>query len=220
MVTETTPLVIDGGSEHKMTDPAAKSSKLLTTLLGSIQLALVLLFLFGTTYDSKDFSSSEYMIFRDIMVMLLLGFGFLMTFLAKYGLGAVGLTMMLTAIAVQLNIFVELFCRFLYGQGGSEDTVFPLPLKVPSFIDGEFSAATLLISYGAVIGRASPVQLVIMALCQSFFYAFNKVVVVLGLLAAEDVGGSMTIHMVSPIVLRLVVYVIHSSAVVSFFVRY
>lgn len=43
--------------------------------------------------------------------------------------------------------------------------------------------------------RASPVQLVVMAISQSFFYAFNKVVIVLGLWGAEDVGGSMTIHM-------------------------
>jgi len=35
----------------------------------------------------------------------------------------------------------------------------------------------------------------IMALCQSFFYAFNKVVIVFGLCSAEDVGGSMTIHL-------------------------
>jgi ammonium transporter Rh len=149
----------------------------------------------GATYSPKDYSAAEYIIFRDIMVMLLLGFGFLMTFLRKYGLGAVGLTMMLTAIAVQLNIFVELFCRFIYGDGGSEDTVFPLPLAISDFIDGEFAAATLLISYGAVIGRATPVQLVIMTLCHSFFYAFNKVVIVLGFLGVEDVGGSMTIHM-------------------------
>lgn len=193
--TEKTPLVIeDGSAEAHAADPALKNSKKLTTLLGSIQAALVFLFLFGTTYDSRDYVDSEYMVFRDIMVMLLLGFGFLMTFLAKYGLGAVGLTMMLTAIAVQLNIFTELFCRFLYGDK-SDETSFPLLLKVPTFIDGEFAAATALISYGAVIGRASPVQLVVMALLQSFFYAFNKVVIVLGLWAAEDVGGSMTIHM-------------------------
>ena len=55
-------------------------------------------------------------------------------------------------------------------------------------------SATLLISYGAIIGRATPVQLVVLAVCQSFFYAFNKVVVVFGLWGAEDVGGSMTIH--------------------------
>lgn len=193
MPSETTPLVIESGSPASSTLDYAKSdSKKLTVLLGTTQAVLLLLFLFGTTYDSRDYSSAEYMIFRDIMVMLLLGFGFLMAFLAKYGLGAVGLTMMLTAIAVQLNIFTELACRFLYGAGGSEDTVFPLPLKLPTFIDGEFSAATLLISYGAIIGRASPVQLAIMALLQSFFYSFNKVVICLGLWSAEDVGGSMT----------------------------
>lgn len=195
MSSETTPLVIDsGGSDHDVhKGPALKNSKTLTMLLGTTQAVLLVLFLFGSTYDSKDYSASEYVVFRDIMVMLLLGFGFLMTFLAHYGLGAVGFTMMLSAIAVQLNIFVELFCRFLYRE--EEDTEFPLALKLPTFIDGEFSAATLLISYGAVIGRASPVQLVVMALCQSFFYAFNKVVIVLGLCGAEDVGGSMTIHM-------------------------
>lgn len=189
MATEVTPLV--GTS---LTGFAAKDTKMLTTLLGAIQAFLLLFFLFGVTYDSKDYSPSEYVIFRDIMVMLLLGFGFLMTFLSKYGLGAVGLTMMLTAIAVLLNISTELFARFIYGDD-SEETAFPYPLAVSSFIDGEFSAATLLISYGAVIGRASPVQLVIMAICQSFFYAFNKVIIVLGLMAAEDVGGSITIHM-------------------------
>ncbi len=181
MPSETTPLVIESGSAASSTLDYAKSdSKKLTVLLGTTQAVLLLLFLFGTTYDSRDYSSAEYMIFRDIMVI------------AKYGLGAVGLTMMLTAIAVQLNIFTELACRFLYGERGSEDTVFPLPLKLPTFIDGEFSAATLLISYGAIIGRASPVQLAIMTLLQSFFYSFNKVVICLGLWSAEDVGGSMT----------------------------
>lgn len=194
MSTESTPLVFDVGTSS-FADHASSKAKTLTMLLGSIQAALLILFLVGTTYSPKDYSAAEYIIFRDIMVMLLLGFGFLMTFLRKYGLGAVGFTMMMTAIAVQLNIFTELFCRFIYGESGSEDTVFPLPLSMPAFIDGEFSAATLLISYGAVIGRATPVQLVIMALCQSFFYAFNKAVIVLGVLGAEDVGGSMTIHM-------------------------
>lgn len=192
MPTESTPLVF---GSSPVVNYASSDAKTITALLGSIQVLLLFLFMMGTTYSPKDYSSAEYIVFRDIMVMLLLGFGFLMTFLRKYGLGAVGFTLMITAIAVQLNIFMELLCRFIYGSGGSEDTVFPLPLTVPAFIDGEFSAATLLISYGAVIGRASPVQLIIMALFQSFFYAFNKAVIVLGVLGVEDVGGSMTIHM-------------------------
>lgn len=103
--------------------------------------------------------------------------------------------MMVSVIAIELNIAMELFCRFLYGMGGSEDTQLPLPLGLSTFTDGQFAAATLLISYGAIIGRVTPLQLAIMALCQSFPYAFNKVVLVFGLWGAEDVGGTMTIHM-------------------------
>jgi ammonium transporter Rh len=194
MPTESTPLVSFENGAPAL-DYAKASARTLLLLVGSIQLILLVLFVTATTYNFKEYSPTEYVIFRDIMTMLLLGFGFLMTFLKKYGLGAVGLTMMLTVISVQLNIFMELGARFLNGDAGSEDTVLPLPLSVASIIDGEFSAATLLISYGAVIGRASPVQLVIMAVSQSFFYAFNKVVLVFGVFEAEDVGGTMTIHM-------------------------
>ena len=157
-----------------------------------LKVSLLVLLFVGTTSAIDGFSDAEYAIFCDIMVMLLLGFGFLMTFLRKYGLGAVGLTMLLTAMALQLNIFAELLMRYIYSPS---DVVFPSPISVATLIYGEFAAATLLISYGAVIGRASPFQLTIMAVFQSAFYALNKVLVVGGWWAAEDVGGTMTIHM-------------------------
>ena len=69
--------------------------------------------------------------------MLLLGFGYLMTFLGKYGLGAVGFTMLLTATAIPLNIAVEYGVRVMYGGwGSSDDTSSPLPLGISTFIDG------------------------------------------------------------------------------------
>jgi ammonium transporter Rh len=195
--TEGSPLI---GDKYNLSgahgeDLARLNSGLLTTLLGSVQAGILVFFIFGTTYSKDDYSTSEYMIFRDIMVMLLLGFGYLMTFLKHFGLGAVGFTMMISILAIQLNIIVELVMRFIYGMAGDADTVLPLPLKLPVFIDGELAAATALISYGAIIGRASPVQLVVMTMSQSVFYALNKVIVVLGLCGAEDVGGSITIHM-------------------------
>jgi hypothetical protein len=84
--TESTPLV---ASNH--VGAAALSQKKFTMILGYIQLILLLFFLFGTQMkEAVQYSVEEYIIFRDIMVMLLLGFGYLMTFLKKYGLGAVG----------------------------------------------------------------------------------------------------------------------------------
>jgi ammonium transporter Rh len=150
---------------------------------------LVVLFLTCTSSPADDnvLTSAEYDIFRDILVMLLLGFGFLMTFLGKYGLSAVGFCMLLSVLAIQLNVFVEPLVRFLYN--GKSDVEFPIPAGIASLIDGEFSAATALISFGAISGRATPVQLLVMVLFQAFFYAINKVAIVFGAWSAEDVGG-------------------------------
>ena len=106
-----------------------------------------------------------------------------MTFLEKYGLSSVGLTMLLTALNMECNLVVE--SMFSGNRVISFDAI----------IDAEFSAATLLISFGALIGRATPLQMCALSLFQSVFYAANKVVLVFGLFGAEDVGGTMTIHM-------------------------
>lgn len=37
------------------------------------------------------------------------GFGYLMTFLKRYGMGSVGFTMLLTALVVQWGILVEVY---------------------------------------------------------------------------------------------------------------
>jgi ammonium transporter Rh len=174
--------------------PATASGSLVSTIFIAAQAVLLSFFLVGTKYSDNDFNVKEYIAFRDIMAMLLLGFGYLMTFLKTYGLGAVGFTMMLSILSMELNIAVELFVRFLHGESG-EDTSFPMPISMATLIDAEFAAATLMISFGALIGRASPVQMLVVCVSQSLFYAMNKVVFVLGGIHAEDVGGSMTIHM-------------------------
>ena len=129
-------------------------------------------------------------LFRDIMAMLLVGFGYLMTFIKTYGLGAVGFTMILSVLAMQANIVLEYAMRAIYPD--THETL-PLELTMINLIDTELSAATLLISFGAVIGRASPLQVLIMMISQAIIYSFNKV---FGYIDAEDVGGSVTIHLV------------------------
>jgi ammonium transporter Rh len=163
-----------------------------SSLLFAIQAVFLAFFLSSTTYSyESDEFFKDYIKFRDIMAMLLLGFGYLMTFLKAYGLGAVGLTLFLTMIAMQANIALEFAMRALYTH--EED--WPAPVTMAVLIDAEFAAATLLISFGALIGRASPLQMLGLTLSQAVFYAFNKVILVLGYIEAEDVGGTITIHM-------------------------
>lgn len=169
---------------NSSTSIAASMSGSVTMVIGALQIAALAIIMSMFEYGPiGEFTEDKYMIFRDIMVMLLLGFGYLMTFLEKYGLGAVGLTMLLTALNMECNLIVE---NFLDND---------LTISMDSIIDAEFSAAALLISFGALIGRATPLQMCIIAIAEAVFYAINKVIFVFGFINAEDVGGTITIHM-------------------------
>ena len=47
----------------------------------------------------------------DVFMMLLAGFGFLMTFLKRYGMSALGFTMIVTVVVTQFAIIVFGFAR-------------------------------------------------------------------------------------------------------------
>lgn len=181
---EETGLLNHRGNSGNNNGIAASMSFGLGSVIGGLQVVALAVMLALFKYESVDeFSTEKYIAFRDIMIMLLLGFGYLMTFLEKYGLGAVSLTMLVTALNMECNIILEsLF------NGSTK-------ISMDTFIDAEFSAATLLISFGALIGRASPLQISIIAIAEAIFYTANKVFIVVGWLNAEDVGGSITIHM-------------------------
>jgi len=183
MLGEETPLM-SASKQSGVSDAASSMSGPVGMVIAAVQVifAVFLASLFSYA-DVDEYTTEKYIIFRDIMVMLLLGFGYLMTFLKLYGLGAVGLTMLLTVVNMQCNIMVE---GYLTGN---------FQISMDSIIDAEFSAATLLISFGALIGRATPLQMCILAIAESMFYAVNKVVIVFGAIGAEDVGGTITIHM-------------------------
>jgi ammonium transporter Rh len=189
------PTEIELSKEPPSPSTSGAASKTMEAILVVAQTFFILFFVFGTTYAEVPYSVKEYVAFRDVMAMLLLGFGYLMTFLRSYGLGAVGLTMIFTVLSMQANIPFELLMRYIYGGSGEEDATLPLPISMPTLVDAQFSAATLLISFGALIGRVTPLQMTVLTLCEALFYAFNKAFLVLGIVGAEDVGGSMTIHM-------------------------
>jgi hypothetical protein len=164
---------------HKSINTIMKKEReqsILSNTLLALQVAFCAFFISSTTYDTTQdvFHFNQYIIFRDIMAMLLLGFGYLMTFLKSYGLGAVGFTMLLTVLAMQLNVGMEYGMRAALARATQNESSTPLewPLQVTmmNLIDAEFAAATLLISFGVLIGRASPLQMIVLTLSQAFFY--------------------------------------------------
>jgi ammonium transporter Rh len=124
-----------------------------------------------------------------IMVMLLIGFGFLMVFVRKYGRSALTATFLLVSTALPLYFVIK--GTGILG-GASEE--------VEKLILAEFGAASLLIAAGAVLGRLKMPQYILLGLLFVPAYAFNEWVVLgggLGLIDAGsvmDTGGSIVIH--------------------------
>jgi len=60
-------------------------------------------------HNDQSLASTFYPLYQDINVMMLIGFGFLMTFIRKYAWSALSYTFFINAIAVQLYILVSQF---------------------------------------------------------------------------------------------------------------
>ena len=62
-----------------------------------------------------------------------------------------------------------------------------------SLVGADFAGAAVLITMGAVLGKASPFQLLIIAFFELIFYSCNEALNIHVFMAA-DIGGSMIIH--------------------------
>jgi len=124
-----------------------------------------------------------------IMAMLLVGFGFLMVFVKKYGQSAVTATYLLVSVAIPVYFCVKSYAVF--GDASNAD--------IDKFILAEFAAASLLICAGAVLGRLKMIQYMIMGVIFTLVYMLNEWVVTgggFGMVKSgfADTGGSIVIH--------------------------
>ena len=121
------------------------------------------------------------------MMMLLGGFGFLMTFLKKYGLSALGFTMIITVVVAQFSLIV-------FGLLKMDPAVeFVIKIGFVDLVEASLIAAAVLISFGVIIGKVNPLQLLFMAIIESIFCIIN-LYIGYTLLGVVDVGGSIFIH--------------------------
>jgi ammonium transporter Rh len=124
-----------------------------------------------------------------VMAMLLVGFGFLMVFVKKYGLSTVTATYLLVSIAIPEYIYIN-------GKG-----IIGIPQSdVDGLLLAEFAAASLLICAGAPLGRLKMSQYLLLALIFTPCYMINEWILLesgLGIVpkgAFVDTGGSILIH--------------------------
>mmetsp|Transcript_17138 Transcript_17138/g.36780 ORF Transcript_17138/g.36780 Transcript_17138/m.36780 type:complete len:215 (-) Transcript_17138:659-1303(-) len=118
--------------------------------------------------------------------MMFVGFGYLMTFLKAYGLGAVGFTFFITCLGVEWSLVIESYM-------GKE----ALTIDFMSLLNANFGVAAVLISFGGLIGKISPLQITFVVIWELVCYTANKVYVLQQYnteMPVVDCGGTIVIH--------------------------
>jgi ammonium transporter Rh len=137
--------------------------------------------------EARQVAQYNYVI--HILAMLLVGFGFLMVFVRRYGFGATTGTYLVVAVGLPLYMLLR-------ANGIFAHEIAPNTIKALLF--AEFAVAAALIAMGAVLGRLRVFQYALLALFLIPAYLMNEWLVLdngMGLTEGyQDTAGSVIIH--------------------------
>ncbi|XP_036431000.1 rh blood group, D antigen [Colossoma macropomum] len=140
----------------------------------AIILQIIFIVLFAFFVEIEDLAKTDveeflnsYAVFQDVHVIVFLGFGFLATFLVRYGFSSVGFSLLVAAMAVQ---WATLLNGFLLTSHSSST----IRIKMESLVDAELCACSALVAMGAVHGKTNPVQLLLMSLMEVTGFVINQ----------------------------------------------
>lgn len=146
-------------------------------------------------FKGKEMAKEEYQtfygIFQDVNVMVFIGFGFLYTYLRYHTLSSIMLNLLLGVFAFEFSIICQGFFQICFED--KNDKWQKIAIDYKSMIEGDFAAAAVLISYGAMMGKATFLQLIFMTAFEVIVYSLNFRLGEVKL-HATDAGGSMFIH--------------------------
>lgn len=172
----------------------------LPVLIFALEIVMLVLYSLFVTYDDNANAKMQnnetnpmdnslyrdYPFFADVQVMMFVGFGCLLAFFRFYGYSGIVFTFLTAAFSTQWAILIQGFFQFFYDG--------KIHLGVVNLIYAEFACAVVLISYCAVLGKTSPVQLLVMALLEIPIFSVTEWVV-LKYIRINDAGGSILIHL-------------------------
>ena len=137
--------------------------------------------------EARQVAQYNYVI--HILAMLLVGFGFLMVFVRRYGFGATTGTYLVVAVGLPLYMLLRANGVFAHEIA---------PNTVQALLFAEFAVAAGLIAMGAVLGRLRVFQYALLALFLVPSYLLNEWLVLdngIGVTEGfQDTAGSIIIH--------------------------
>jgi len=184
---EQAPLIPDEEEEEEESNP----HDLFSVVLAIFQVMLLILFwVFGKYPKDEDIQenlSLYAMFFKDVAIMVIVGFGFLTAFLRRHRFGSLTYVLLIAVLSFELGILINSF--FFSLLSGSSTLV----VDVNALLGGLFSAAAVLISFGVLIGKVNAQQVFALVLFEVTFQALNNWICT-NHIKALDYGGTIVIH--------------------------
>ncbi|XP_057271023.1 RH-like protein isoform X3 [Pezoporus wallicus] len=132
-------------------------------LILSLEAVFIALFYFVFPYDDKLIKA--YPAFQDVNHMMIFGFGFFLMFLKRYGFSTTGFNLLLIVLGVQCSVLIDLFVLLLQRQN---------KCHLARLIEAAMSLTAVVISTGAVLGKANPVQLILMTVLELIVFHMSR----------------------------------------------
>uniref|UniRef100_A0A8C3VHS4 Ammonium transporter AmtB-like domain-containing protein n=1 Tax=Catharus ustulatus TaxID=91951 RepID=A0A8C3VHS4_CATUS len=104
-----------------------------------------------------------FLAFQDVNHMVIFGFGFFLMVLRRYGFSSTGFNLLLIVLGVQCSVLVEDLLNLLENHPSR----FGLERAL-------MSMTAVVISTGAVLGKANPVQLIVMSLVELIIFHLSR----------------------------------------------
>ncbi|XP_010574414.1 PREDICTED: blood group Rh(CE) polypeptide isoform X2 [Haliaeetus leucocephalus] len=136
--------------------------------------------------DDAPVSTISYPAFQDVSHMVIFGFGFFLTFLKRYGFSSTGFNLLIIVLGVQCSVLIEDLLGFLL-QREYED-------GLKRITKAAVSMTAVVISTGAVLGKANPVQLILTAVVEIIAFHMSRWINTTSLEVPDDIG-MMHVHL-------------------------
>jgi ammonium transporter Rh len=92
-----------------------------------------------------------------------------MSFLRRYSFSAIGFNMLISVFSAEFGSLLAAYAHNIHG--GTAGDMFEI--SIPVLIEGLFASGAVMITFGAILGKASPLQLLLIATLEIIFYTIN-----------------------------------------------
>ena len=132
---------------------------------------------------------NKYKLFQEINIIILLGFGFLRSFLKHYSWTSISLTIIAMVLSTEFGLFLLISWTAIFKEKWVDGK-----FNFQFLLDANFCAGTVVISLGPILGKISMPQYLILIIIETIGVTFNYTLL-RQILKIIDIGGTLTVHL-------------------------